>query len=146
MSCSISAAVVFFAAVAVGVDDEPFRKKVIACSWDFGNFTVADVLSNKAAVAALPVDGVRLSAIGPTLPDGRPLTPWTAFSGTNDWPEGVLSPLVPQFREAMAIPSMRCLGARMPDSTSGTTPDGQRRLPKFGNWPSSRVTAGSRGL
>ena len=37
MSCSICAAVVFFAAVAVGVDDEPFRKKVIACSWDLGN-------------------------------------------------------------------------------------------------------------
>ena len=107
MSCKIFTAAVLSAAIAVGADDEPFRKKVIACSWDFGNFTVADVLSNKEAVAALPVDGVRLSAIGPTLPDGRPLTPWTAFSCTNDWPEGVLSPLVPQFREATAIPSMR---------------------------------------
>lgn len=95
------------AATAVAGEGEPFRKKVIACSWDFGNFTVADVLSNKAAVAALPVDGVRLSALGPTLPDGRPLNPSRAFASTNRWPEGILAPLVPQFREATAIPSLR---------------------------------------
>ena len=107
MKGAVLALVAAVAVSACAADGESFRKKVIVCSWDFGNFTVADVLSNKAAVAALPVDGVRLSAIGPILPNGKPLNPWQAFSGTNDWPEGILAPLVPQFREATAIPSLR---------------------------------------
>lgn len=106
MSCSISAAVVFFAAVAVGVDDEPFRKKVIACSWDLGKYSVYDVLSNKAAFAALPIDGARISANGIKLPDGKPLEPWRAFYSPL-WPKDALVPLVKPFREATAIPSLR---------------------------------------
>ena len=35
-------------------ETEPFRKKAIACSWDLGNFSFADILSNKAAFAAMP--------------------------------------------------------------------------------------------
>ena len=106
MSCSICAAVVFFAAVAVGVDDEPFRKKVIACSWDLGNNSVYDVLSNKAAFAALPIDGARISANGIKLPDGKPLEAWRAFYSPL-WPKDALVPLVKPFREATAIPSLR---------------------------------------
>ena len=98
------------AAIAVATcaaEVEPFRKKVIMCSWDNGVFSVADVLSNKAAFAALPIDGMRIPANGLKLPDGKPLNPWQAFSGTNEWPEGILDPLVPQFREAVAIPTLR---------------------------------------
>ena len=82
MKGAVLALVAAVAVSACAADGEPFRKKVIVCSWDFGNFTVADVLSNKAAVAALPVDGVRLSALGPTLPGGRPLNPSRAFAST----------------------------------------------------------------
>ena len=107
MKKMMSAIVAVFAVMACTANSEDFRKKIIACSWDFGTFTVADVLSNKAAIAALPVDGVMLSAVGPILPDGKPLNPKKGFSGTNEWPKGILAPLVPQFREATAIRSLR---------------------------------------
>ena len=83
----------------------PFRKKVIACSWDLGVFSVSDVLSNKAAFAALPIDGARLSANGVSLPDGSPCS-YTRPLTSPLWPKGVFAPLVAQLREATAIPSL----------------------------------------
>ena len=80
---------------------QPFRKKVIACSWDLGVFSVGDVLSNKAAFAALPIDGVRFTVNGISLPEGR-----TRALFSPAWPKGLLDPLVPQFREAVAVPSL----------------------------------------
>ena len=84
---------------------QPFRKKVIACSWDLGVFSVGDVLSNKAAFAALPVDGVRFSANGIRLPDGSPCN-YSRPLTSPAWPKDVFKPLVSQFRAAVAIPSL----------------------------------------
>lgn len=107
LRCVLASLCLCLTAVASGdsASSRPFRKKVIACSWDLGVFTVSDVLSNKAAFAALPVDGVRFSAHGILLLDGTPCN-YSRPLTSPAWPKGVFEPLVPQFREAVAIPPL----------------------------------------
>ena len=106
--CVILAFALAASAIAgAAADGEPFRKKVIACAWDLGVFSPSDVLSNKAAFAALPIDGVRLFAEEGRDADGRPVQRARPMSDTNVWDRAKMAELVPVLREITAVPSLR---------------------------------------
>ena len=89
-----------------GADGGTFRKKVIACAWDLGVFSPSDVLSNKAAFAALPIDGVRLFAEEGRDTDGRPVQRGRPMSDTNVWNRAKMAEIVPVLRELSEVPSL----------------------------------------
>ena len=98
---SLAALALAFMSLAAS-ETEPFRKKAIACSWDLGNFSFADILSNKAAFAALPFDGARLYPNGAKGADGSLLKVGWPMRGAA-WPTDVFDGFVPTLREVTAM-------------------------------------------
>lgn len=102
---SLAALALAFMSLAAS-EEEPFRKKAIACSWDLGNFSFADILSNKSAFAAMPFDGARLYPNGAKGPDGNLLKVSWPMRGAA-WPTDVFDGLVPTLREVTAMRPFR---------------------------------------
>lgn len=86
--------------------DEPFRKKVIAASWDLGVFSLADILANEAAFADVPFDGARLFPNGAMRPDGTPLDVNWPLRGPA-WVENAFDGLVPDLKRVTALRAFR---------------------------------------
>ncbi len=103
--CALSPA--FAEPLPAAGDEGPFHKKVIACAWDLGVFSPSDILSNKAAFAALPIDGVRFFAEEGRDSDGRPVQRGRPMSDTNVWNRAKMAEIVPVLRELSELPSLR---------------------------------------